>query len=671
MYGAASELQAFLGDHPEISHCDAFVVDLCGNAIGKRLPRAHMEKLYSSGTPICAAMQLVDVLGNTADPMGHGFSDGDPDANARPLPGMIATVPWTGGSNAQVLCELTRATTGEPFWYDPRRVLQGVVERFESLALKPVVALELEFYLIDLERDESGGPQPARSPLCGATEAQGKVLSIAKLDEFAPLLEAMQAACRAQGIPVSTMISEYGAGQFEINLEHQSDPLRAADHAALLRRAIQGVARSQGYDATFLAKPFADQSGSGLHIHLSLQNAAGENAFNPERAHGEALLGQAVAGLQATMHEAMALFAPNINVYRRFKPDEFTPVTRDWGENNRSVAFRLPVGEGESRRLEHRVAGAEANPYLVTAAVLAGVHHGLTENLEPGEKHGGNAGAEVDASLPLTMWDALTALKQRDDPPRLHRQGLRADLRRGEAGRARGLHGRNLSARVRVVSMSRDRAGLAHLERAFADRCAVTEDLIVGGGVYGCALAWELVTRGAPCRLLEAKTIGAGASSGPGRRGVRANGRDPREIPLMRQARQIWPSLHETLGSEPLFERTGHLLLIERPEDLAEAEARASLQNLMGIESQLLSAEQTREREPHVSELVRAAIYCPDDGVADHTATTQAYVAAARAGSATIDEAIAASRLIVEGDRVVAVETDDGGSIALKGGSSS
>ena len=117
------------------------------------------------------------------------------------------------------------------------------------------------------------------------------------------------------------------------------------------------------------------------------------------------------------MHEAMAILAPNINVYRRFKPDEFTPVTRDWGENNRSVAFRLPPGDGPSRRLEHRVSGAEANPYLVTAAVLAGVHYGLTQKLDPGSKHSGNAGAEVDESLPLKMWDALPAFENAEILP--------------------------------------------------------------------------------------------------------------------------------------------------------------------------------------------------------------------------------------------------------------
>lgn len=411
MYAPISELRAFLEQYPETSHVDAFIIDLCGHAVGKRLPRAHMEKLYQAGSPLCAAMQLVDILGNTADPMGHGFSDGDPDAFAKPLSGLIALVPWSDSNSAQVLCELTDGTNGAPYWYDPRLVLSKVVERFDGLGLKPVVACELEFYLIDRERDETGAPRAAKSPFSGAPEGQGKVLSIAKLDEFAPVLSAMENACRIQGIPVSTMISEYGAGQFEINLEHQTDPLRAADHAALLRRAVQGVARSLGYDATFMAKPFADQSGNGLHIHLSLQNDAGENVFDPGRPDGETLLGHAVAGLQATMHEAMAIFAPSVNVYRRFKPDEFTPVTRDWGENNRSVAFRLPVGEGASRRLEHRVSGADANPYLVIAAVLAGVHHGLTAKLDPGEKHAGNAGSEIDSSLPLKLWDALTAFE--------------------------------------------------------------------------------------------------------------------------------------------------------------------------------------------------------------------------------------------------------------------
>ena len=411
MYLTSDDLASFRQAHPETDSLDAIVIDLCGNAIGKRLPMAQAVGMIEGGTPICAAMQLVDVMGNTADPMGHGFSNGDPDGMARPLAGTLQVVPWSNGRRAQVLCELTDVSSGEPFWYDPRRILAKVCEPFDALGLRPVLALELEFYLIDKHRDESGAPIPCAAPAHGRRETQGQVLSLAKLDEFEHVIAAMQDTARAQGLPVTTVISEYGAGQFEINLEHQTDPLRAADHAALLRRAVQATARAQGYDATFMSKPFPGESGNGLHVHLSLVDAEGQNIFDPARPDGETLLGHAAAGLQSTLHEAMAIFAPNLNTYRRYRPDEFTPVTRDWGENNRSVAIRLPpVNNPAARRLEHRASGAEANPYLVTAAVLAGVHHGITRRLDPGEKHTGNAGSEVDESLPLSLWNALDEL---------------------------------------------------------------------------------------------------------------------------------------------------------------------------------------------------------------------------------------------------------------------
>jgi len=410
MSSALAELNAFLENHPDTHHFDAFIIDLCGNAIGKRLPRAQAESLFTTGTPICAAMQLVDVLDNTADPMGHGFSDGDPDAFAHPVAGTLAPVPWNPPGYAQVLCALEGAGEDRLLWYDPRHVLGKVVNRFRELNLTPVVAAELEFYLLQARRSDAGAPIPAASPRSGAAESQGKVLSLDKLDEFSGVLTAIESACAVQDIPTTTMISEYGAGQFEVNLAHQNDPVRAADHAALLRRVVQAVAREQGMNASFMSKPFAEQSGSGLHIHLSLLDATGENVFGEHGEHGETLLGHAVAGLRATMAESMAIFAPNINVYRRFKPDEFVPVTAHWGENNRSVAFRLPISEDRNRRIEHRVAGAEANPYLVMAAVLAGVHYGLANGLEPGEKHPGNAGAQVDAGLPLTPWDAFRAI---------------------------------------------------------------------------------------------------------------------------------------------------------------------------------------------------------------------------------------------------------------------
>lgn len=167
-----------------------------------------------------------------------------------------------------------------------------------------------------------------------------------------------------------------------------------------------------------MSKPFPDQAGSGMHVHASVLGADGQNLFDDRRPDGQTMLGHAVAGLQAAMAEGMAIFAPNLNVFRRFTANNFTPVTKDWGENNRSVAFRVPVSSGASRRIEHRISGAEANPYLVIAAVLAGMHHGIENRLDPGAVHTGNAGAEIDPNLPLTPWDSLKALRAATILPR-------------------------------------------------------------------------------------------------------------------------------------------------------------------------------------------------------------------------------------------------------------
>lgn len=190
--------------------------------------------------------------------------------------------------------------------------------------------------------------------------------------------------------------------------------------------------------------------------------------------------------------------------------------------------------------------------------------------------------------------------------------------------------------------------------------------VIVGGGVYGMATAWMLATRGASVRVLEARSIGSGASSGPGKRGVRANGRDARELPLIRRALEIWPKLHLSLGTDPLFEKTGHFMLIEREGDLAPANARVLAQNQLGTRSSLLTGAALREFEPDVSDAIIAAIHCPDDGVADHTATTDAYAAVAAKAGAEIDEGVAAFGFVPASDRIEAVITDRGERIAVE-----
>lgn len=407
------EFSAFMERYPDIRAVDAFVFDLCGRPVGKRYPIAEAEKLFGdNGMAMCGAISLLDASGNTSDPMGYGISDGDPDAACRPIPGTLAPVPWASTPLAQVMLHMADPVGGAPVWFQPRQVLKRVVDRFQAVNLTPVVAVELEFFLIDRDRSGEGGPLPPRSPRTGRRESSISVYGMDILEEYAPVLNALTEACEAQGIPATVMSGEFAPGQFELNLRHVADPVQAADHACLLRRAVLGTARAHGLDVTFLSKPFPDHSGSGLHVHMSFQSEDGMNVFDDALDIEEKSLRHVMAGLAAAMPESMAFLAPNLNAFRRFKPDNFVPVTRDWGYDNRSLAFRVPSGRGQAKRIEHRVAGADANPYLALACVLAGAHHGLSNALEPSTPPGeGNVGAEIDPNLPLTPWKAFEALE--------------------------------------------------------------------------------------------------------------------------------------------------------------------------------------------------------------------------------------------------------------------
>jgi glutamine synthetase len=233
---------------------------------------------------------------------------------------------------------------------------------------------------------------------------------MAELDDYAAFLAEVDRLATVQGVPADTAVAEYAPGQYEVNLKHVADALIAADHAVLLKRIIRRAAEACGMDATFMAKPYADQAGSGTHVHVSLLDAAGRNVFAAEDPIGSPRLAQAAAGLLETMPEALALLAPNVNSMRRFQPDAFVPITPSWGANNRTVAVRVPTGGPDTRRIEHRVAGADANPYLVAAAVLAGMHHGLVNELMPPAPVIGNATVEGGTRLPGSWLHAIERL---------------------------------------------------------------------------------------------------------------------------------------------------------------------------------------------------------------------------------------------------------------------
>ncbi|MDN3522431.1 glutamine synthetase family protein, partial [Halomonas ramblicola] len=222
-----------------------------------------------------------------------------------------------------------------------------------------------------------------------------------------------------QQLPLDTMLKECAPGQFEITLKHGDDVLAACDAAVLLKRLIKGVAQNHGFEATFMAKPYGLEAGNGTHVHISLLDAAGHNVFAAADGDplGSSRLHQAVAGLLELMPASMAIFAPNLNAFRRFQPGLYVPMAPTWGFDNRSVAVRIPSGPNAARRIEHRVAGADANPYLLLAVLLAGIEHGLAGELTPPAPVTGNAYEQIAPSL-TNSWCRALALLEACDPLR-------------------------------------------------------------------------------------------------------------------------------------------------------------------------------------------------------------------------------------------------------------
>lgn len=407
----AAEVEAFLSAHPDATGIDMVLPDMCGIPRGKRIGTEAAAKLHRDGVQMPGSTYLLDATGRNCETLTFGTSDGDPDYPCFGVAGTLTEVPWARRKTGQVLASMQHRD-GSPWFADPRHVLRAAARSLADMGLTPVTAIELEFYLLDAEPGPDGRPRPARAPDLGGRQTTTQVYGMEELYDFEAFLNDVEAACQAQDIPADTATSEYGPGQYEINLHHVADPVQACDHAFLLKRLIKGVARRHGMIASFMAKPFAEQAGCGLHIHASLVDKDGKNAFagpmDPEVGLpiGPAIR-HAIGGLRDTMAEGMALFAPNANSYRRFQIGSYAPINRAWGADNRTVSLRLPDAGENAVRIEHRAAGADANPYLVMAAVLAGIHHGLANQIDPGPAEKGDAYAKPQRGLPFRWWQAL------------------------------------------------------------------------------------------------------------------------------------------------------------------------------------------------------------------------------------------------------------------------
>ena len=399
----------FLKRFSDLKGIDLLIADLNGVLRGKRIQSSALAKVFQEGIYLPASVFAGNITGATVEETGLGMAQGDSDRVCHPIPGTLSKSPWYNKSMAQVLMTMYEAN-GKPFFADPRQVLKRIFDQFQELGFTLVVAVELEFYLLDTRRDRQKNPQPPISPVTGKRDKNTQVYSVDDLDDYGAFLDQVAKGAESQGIPADTALAEYAPGQFEINLKHEPDPLSACDNAVLLKRLIKGVAREMGMIATFMAKPYAQQAGSGTHIHISLLNKNKENIFSdPQNETGSKNLLHAIGGLSKTMKESMAIFCPNANSYRRFQPDLYVPMAPTWGIDNRTVAIRIPTGPEKAKRIEHRVSGADANPYLVVASILAGIHYGITHKIEPPKISTGDAIAKHKPSLPMTWVESLDA----------------------------------------------------------------------------------------------------------------------------------------------------------------------------------------------------------------------------------------------------------------------
>ncbi len=382
--GKSGELANYLKNHPDTRFMELLAPDMVGILRGKRIGREDFEKVFAQGVNHCGSASVLDTKGACFEGAGYGWEDGDPDVRAHAVAGTLAPVPWASLPTAQVMLEQVDLD-GSPYFLDPRNVLRRALKPLKDMGLHPVMATELEFYLVEHD-GRKWRPRVSRIPGSDIRQTGLQFAVFEDLDDVDVFLTDLDSICRAQNIPAGAALSEYAPGQFEVNLHHVDSPELACDHAVMLKRAVKAAARSNDLAATFMAKPFANTAGSGLHIHVSLLDEDGNNVFAGESEDGpwSNTLRHAIGGMAATMAECMAIFSINANSYRRYSLHSYVPSTPNWGPNHRSLSMRIPLSGPKNTRVEHRVSGADANPYLVAAAVFAGMHHGITNEVEPG-----------------------------------------------------------------------------------------------------------------------------------------------------------------------------------------------------------------------------------------------------------------------------------------------
>jgi glutamine synthetase len=407
-----AEAQAFLAAHPEIEAFDIVLHDSNGIGRGKIIRRHELESIYKGGRHMPISILGLDICGEDVHETGLIWDQGDGDLRAWPIPGTLVPLHGTNPARGEVLMSLY-TLEGAPMTSDPRHALQAQVDALAQDDLFPAGAFELEFFLLANERDADGRVRPAAAVLDGRKSDKTEVYSVDHLHGMEPLFSEIYAGAAKAGIRAETVISEYAPGQYELTLDYRKNVMQAADDLVRLKRIVRLTARRFGVTACFMAKPIEKYAGSGMHFHVSLQDAKGRNVFaEAEEGKWNAEVLHALGGMRATMAESMLVFAPHANSWRRFANQSYAPVSTNWGVNNRSVALRIPAGALAARRIEHRPAGVDANPYLVAATVLAALRHGLNHQIDPGPETTGNGYEDAaGTNMPRDWRSAIEAAK--------------------------------------------------------------------------------------------------------------------------------------------------------------------------------------------------------------------------------------------------------------------
>ena len=392
-------IQAWLKEH-EIDDVEAFVPDMAGAARGKLIPAA---KFGTGELKLPEGIFAQTISGNYVDNKNNVE---DRDMLLVPDPSTLRPVPWLKEPTASIFLDCFHKD-GTPVETSPRRVLRNVLDLYKEKGWRPVVAPEVEFYLINAHADANQEVQPPEGRL-GRTETSKQPFSIDTMNDFDPFINEVYAYCEAQYIKIDTLSQEMGPAQFELNFLH-GDALALADQVFLFKRTVKEAAIAYEMHATFLAQPASGEAGSALHIHQSIVDENGSNIFSDEGGPSDLFMSY-IGGLQKYMPEALLIFAPYPNSYRRFLSFYSSPINLSWAIDNRTVGLRVPDSDPDARRVENRLAGSDVNPYLALAATLACGYLGMIEGLKPNEPIEGSA-YDQPFSLHPFMFEAIKAME--------------------------------------------------------------------------------------------------------------------------------------------------------------------------------------------------------------------------------------------------------------------